>query len=555
MRTSALADGERVPPPGDVAGRRAAEGAGLAGYPLHPFLFAAGSVLSLYVTNLSETAFADVAAPLAGALAFALALFLGFGTVLRGFGPRAAILASIVLVIALHHENLFWWLNDWIGGAMSWPASLWFMLAFMLAGLAAVWLAPVRLTLPNAILNGVAFVLFIVPAWKAASYEWRDFAYRTPTEIAAIGPGGSGSGPIGSAFAAPTAHAGLPDIYFFIFDRYGSQATLATEFNFDNQPFIDFLREKGFYVADEARANYLKTAPSLASTFHMDYINFLRNVTRNEPNEWRPMYEMLDDHRVARFLKEKGYTFIQSGSWWGPTQHNSFADENHSFGVGEFEWLYLRETMLPHLLDAAFPGSPAARSLRPENGQCRRVPLQIEEAKKAAERDEPTFFFAHLLLPHEPFVFKPDGSCREWEEIRRVDFNEGYVAQVSYANSLIEDFVTTALSRPGPKPIIIIQADEGPFPKRYRTGNRSWRDASKAEIQMKTGVLSAFYFPDGDYRMLRPDITSVNTFRLLFDKYFDAGLPLLPERIWGYPNYPDFYEFYDITDIGGAHAG
>src|SRR5688572_3129007 len=67
-----------------------------ASWPLHPFLFGAASVVSLYAANLRETTLGDVRAAVGGVLALALILFLGFGAALRCFGPRAAILASVV---------------------------------------------------------------------------------------------------------------------------------------------------------------------------------------------------------------------------------------------------------------------------------------------------------------------------------------------------------------------------------------------------------------------------------------------------------------------------
>ena len=49
-----------------------------ASWPLHPFLFGAAAVFSLYAANLRETTFGDVGAALGGVLVFALILLLGF---------------------------------------------------------------------------------------------------------------------------------------------------------------------------------------------------------------------------------------------------------------------------------------------------------------------------------------------------------------------------------------------------------------------------------------------------------------------------------------------
>ncbi|GAH09708.1 unnamed protein product, partial [marine sediment metagenome] len=67
----------------------------------------------------------------------------------------------------------------------------------------------------------------------------------------------------------------LPDIYYLIFDRYGSNDMLKAIFNYDNSQFINYLKEKDFYVVNKARSNYQKTAHSLASSLNMQYINYL----------------------------------------------------------------------------------------------------------------------------------------------------------------------------------------------------------------------------------------------------------------------------------------
>jgi hypothetical protein len=175
------------------------------------------------------------------------------------------------------------------------------------------------------------------------------------------------------------------------------------------------------------------------------------------------------------------------------------------------------------------------------------VPLQFAKIKEISNRRGPTFTFAHILLPHEPFVFRADGSCRSALETQRTSFDRGYVAQVEYANTLMRDVVTSLLDTDGPEPVIIIQADEGPFPERFRTGGTPWTEATKRELQMKTGILNAIHLPDGDYAGFRQDMTSVNTFRLVFDKLFGTTYGALPDHIYAVPDVFHLYDFYDIT--------
>jgi hypothetical protein len=281
----------------------------------------------------------------------------------------------------------------------------------------------------------------------------------------------------------------------------------------------------------------------------MGYLDFLTEHPRSRIGDWHPIYDMLKDHRVGRFLKSRGYKFVQIGGWWGQTRYNPYADENHSFGFTEFNYWYLRKTIVPPILDAVAPNSTYARLLQWDHGQCQAVPRQIEKLKEIGRRSETTFVFAHILVPHDPYAFSPDGRCLSPSEAKERTEPQGYVEQVRYANSLIRDFVTALLATDGPKPIIIIQADEGPIPTRYRSGDRSWHDATVDELKAKMGILNTFYFPDGDYRDLDRQVTSVNTFRIVFDKYFSTELERLPDRSYVFPDIFKIYDFHDITDL------
>jgi hypothetical protein len=511
---------------------------------LHPFLFAAASVFRPYASNLRALYFSEVLAALAAALAAALMLVFAFVLLLGSLRAKAAVLTSASLVAGLFYAELVDAVNRYAGISLSPVAALPLALAALAAIFAAVVLPRIDFTPANAIFNGIALVIFIVPAWQVGSHSWRAGGTSYPP-VAAFE---ASSAAKVSLRADPASVKDTPrQLFYLIFDRYGSQSVLADYYGFDNSDLVGFLQEKGFYFASNSRANYLKTAHSLASTFHMDYLDFLADDQRSRIGDWHPIYDMLREHRVGRFLKSRGYKFVQIGSWWGPTQHNADADEIHSFGFSEFNYWYIRGTIVGPIIEALAPDSTFAKRLQGGLGQCQRVPRQIEKVKEIGARGDKAFVFAHILVPHEPYVFSADGRCPSTDTMERTKA-EKYVEQVRYANSLIKDFVSALLAADGPKPIIIIQSDEGPFPPRYDNEDPSWRDATVDELREKMGILNAFYFPDGDYRALDPQVTSVNTFRVIFDKYFGTQLERLPDRIYAFPDTFRIYDFYEITD-------
>jgi hypothetical protein len=508
-------------------------------YPCRPFLFALASVLHPLVFNLHEAPLPDAARALAGATAFAALVYLGVGALRRGFDAVTAVVSSIWVVGALFYLDIFRSLNHLLDGGYTMVRTL----PVALAILAALTFLALRLgrgqLVVHTLLNGVALVVFAVPAWKAASYEWRNGAARAVydadraaaemPQIAEVRHSAEGERP--------------PDIYHIVFDRFASDASLARYFGTEGQ-ISDYLEDRGFYVARDSHSNYLMTGPSIASTFYMDYLDFLATDPRIGGNNWQPLFEMLDDHRAARFLTARGYDVLQFGSWWAGTHWSRVADENNPLAFSEFNMLYLRETMLRPLL-AILPRTDFATRLDWDNGNCRRIPRQAEMVKAIGDRQRPVYVFWHLLMPHGPFGFGPDGRCLTQDEQAERGETQGYIDQVDYAGRIIREVVTT-LQAPGrDRPVILIQADEGPYPDRDETV--AWQDAPADELRIKTGILNAYYFPSGDYSLLTPDITPVNSYRVLFDAYFDAGLPLLADRILAFPSDSELYEFHDVT--------
>jgi hypothetical protein len=98
----------------------------------------------------------------------------------------------------------------------------------------------------------------------------------------------------------------LPDIYYIILDRYLGSDILEKNYGFDNSPFLDYLRKKGFYVADKSRSNYLKTAHSLASSLNMEYVNYLSAEVGETSNNWLPLYKLIEENKVTKILKLSG---------------------------------------------------------------------------------------------------------------------------------------------------------------------------------------------------------------------------------------------------------
>ena len=90
----------------------------------------------------------------------------------------------------------------------------------------------------------------------------------------------------------------------------------------------------------------------------------------------------------------------------------------------------------------------------------------------------------------------------------------GYRNQLTFINSQILKTLNKIITNSARTPVIIIQGDHGPITIPHAK---------------RMNILSAYLFPDAEPDFY-PSLTPVNNFRLVFNTYFDASLPILPDK-------------------------
>jgi hypothetical protein len=108
-------------------------------------------------------------------------------------------------------------------------------------------------------------------------------------------------------------------------------------------------------------------------------------------------------------------------------------------------------------------------------------------------------------------------------------------------NDQMQAVVDAILKKSKTPPIIIIQADHG---------SALFTDFSSAEntcIKERFSPFAAYYLPGMDQKVIPSNITSVNIFRIIFNQYFQADLPLLENRQYYYKGKVYIYRLVDVT--------
>ena len=510
----------------DRAHRRAApiELPPLARYPLHPFLFAAYAVLFLYAENLADVLLVDIGKPLTTAVLQAIVAYAAASILLRSY-RRGAVVASVILVAWYGFGRAAPILVD-AGVDERRQIGVW----LLVIAVAIAYAVRARRSLPSvtALLNIFATVLVVFTLTSIVPYE----ASRAARSAAAVDTARAGS-----SGAAPTR-----DVYYLVFDRYGSASSLDAAFGITDNDLYDWLEGRGFQVQRNSHANYRATDFSLAATLNMTYLDELTDTIGRESGDRTPAQAMLRDHLVGKEFQAMGYRYVHLGSWFGPTASIPWADENITAGVtSEFESV-LRDTTMAPAVERARGGEKAARTFFERHGDI--ALFELRQLERLASAPGPKFVFAHILLPHDPYVFRADGSRYTEEEVRPLEEAGLYAGQLAYLNRRIKGLVERLTGGDDASdPIVIIQGDEGPLACR----SVDCVGDDPRYFRLRFGNLNAMYLPGVDAKV-PDDLSSVNTFRFLLREAFGQDLDLLPDRSFTWPDNDHIYDFRDVTD-------
>ncbi len=343
----------------------------------------------------------------------------------------------------------------------------------------------------------------------------------------------------------------LPDIYYIMPEDYAGSWVLKQYFNMDNNTFVDYLQDKGFYVADKSTSNYPKTFLSLASSLNMEYLSYLSD--RKNSSDQTVVNPLIENNNALRFLKNVGYSYYQMGSWWGPTKYNDFADNNFVLenknlpNIDEFTYYIIKSTTLNFIFTKFFPTVVVGDSNKDYRN---RILYQFSILPTVVNLSGPKFVFVHIIAPHGPYVFDQNCKSIALRQTKNIPEEQNYTNQTTCINKKLESAINVILKDSAKPPVIILQSDEGaPFLNNWLNPGDNWKTADNKMLVEKFPILNAYYLPGVSQEKLYPSITPVNSFRLVFDLYFNAKFPLLPDKNYIFSDLNHAYEFKDVTNV------
>lgn len=333
------------------------------------------------------------------------------------------------------------------------------------------------------------------------------------------------------------------DIYYIVLDGYGDQEVIADLCGNDSYLLATRLSDLGFLVIRDAKTNYNQTRFSISSALNFSYIQDLQSAVDVSGDDTAFPILLINQNMLFQFLRQVGYKTI---TFRTPFDQINVHTSNYYIAPPLYPSPFIEVLVNNTFLSLFFWKTQYIwHSLGIEN--------ILDEINNLQKIDKPIFVYAHLLIPHPPFVFSSDGritipekkyDLRDNNEFVELDnrqtYIDGYCDQVSFINVRINTIVSQ-LILDSPDAVIIIQGDHGPGADFFQD------DYEKSDLNQKFHILNAIYFPDQEYQLLSDDVTPVNTFRVILNKYFNSTSPLLENRTF-YSGYSNIYDFIDITD-------
>lgn len=359
-------------------------------------------------------------------------------------------------------------------------------------------------------ISTVALVLIVFSVFQIGKYQID--LWKTNTDVEQTTPVIQNNSQI-------SIDENLPDIYWIVLDGYTRTDVLQSDYNYNNSIMINGLENLGFYVAKCSQSNYPNTVYSLTSALNINYLQDILDSLKTLPS-WA-------SSTVIRTLRNHGYqiiSFKNSVRGHFDLKEDILIQRNGKAvpGLGlfgnltEFELLLFNTSILRVFKDGEGLFQNDFSRNASFNEHYFQTMFNIENVQNLSEYKSPKFVMLHIIAPHDPYVFSPEGDYSSKYIGNQL---EGYATNVQFLDNTIPDMIQNIIANSTTKPIIIIQGDHGP------TGT------SIPESRMR--ILNAFYFPNNQaFSDLYPEISPVNNFRVLLNNLVNENFTLLDDKAY-----------------------
>ena len=518
----------------------------------HPFLFSLFPTFYVYSQNMHVLTPTELLLPLLAISGGTIVGFFVLGKILKN-KIKAALILTLFLVLFFSYGHIYNILNDFSAEDFDLGRHRYLLIPFvgiLVSGF--IYFLKTKRKLDNAtkITNVMSAVTMLIISMTVVTNVLDGNFYGSQTlgsEEKMLGMDSSQEFNLDDLSPYPSSKSiidiqniprdnNLPDIYYIITDEYGSGQSLKEFFNYDNSDFVSYLKHKGFFVNEKSFANYPRTIQSITSSLNMEYLHGISERVGTDSKNFHVLNELVSNNKVMSNMKSRDYIIVNMGSFWGPNMGFAEVDVN----LCEFKQINSNSLMNELLLSSMISYMQERFT---EQGRRDGILCTFDELYTINEKiHKQKFIFAHIQLPHSPYIFGPNGehvtpgiplNSSKWDD------KEAHIDQIKFANKKLKILIDKILESKE-KPIIILQGDTGSL----FTGD--FNESSIITIRERLSNLNAIYIPDEKYDSFYDGMTPVNTFRIIENTVFNGDYLLLKDKAyWSTKDMPLNYE--DVT--------
>ncbi len=491
--------------------------------PFHPLLFALYGPLALMASNILQIRPGDALRSLIVFLILGLIVF-GLARLMTKSWQRGALAASLFLLLFISYGQVLSPLKSISWGGEIIGRHRYLIPAFLLIGGLGFWgISRLKGNLRgmNGAANLAALALIVFPVFQLASTAVMTARNEklNKASVDTIAADGTNTVTV------------KPDVYYIILDMYGRDDVLSERYHYDNSAFLTQLEDMGFIITRCSVTNYNMTELSLASSFNMNYLDTLGDQYTAGSTDRSGLPSLIHRSAVRSIFQQMGYRFINFESGFTFTEirdadeflipsYVELENKGRSLQMNAFESLLVKTTGFVIVEDAQTRWlSPVVDALDMRRIHVVRELYLLDKLPTlAAGEPSPKFVYAHILIPHPPFVFSSQGVNLELPSSygpdgkgpSEKDYGIGYRNQLDYIDARLIPILQQIIADSETPPIIIVQGDHGVDPKR-------------------SFILNAYYLPEQAKSPAWQSISPVNTFRMVLNTYFQGTYPYLPD--------------------------
>ena len=527
----------------------------------HPFLIAFFPIMAIYSVNIGLIQLEQFIFPTILIVGSALLFFLCLKYILKN-GKKAALIVTLAFIIFFSFGHIYNMLNQVSIGDTDLGSNRTLLPIFVISfGIGSFLIIRTKRTLDNAtsIVNtiSIVFITVIVAMVGIEAFGCDECLIQQTYSL------GIFSNQIMDSTLYFEEHSfsvsesdSLPNVYYIILDGYPRNDVLKKHLDFDNSEFIDFLKQREFYVAENSYSNYSLSSTSIPATMNMNYINFLADELGEDSRSYDPLlgkdFGLYADNQVIKNFKSMGYKVAKIGS---------VPMYLHEMPLADLSLCYKSI----HLMDNRLFDTVARTSMIgyfierwSEDMQRQIILCAFEELPKISSYyEEPVFAWSHIMIPHFPLIFGADGEPVTPGESLLVmnnphlfegtdsswNIKQQFLQQLQFANKKSIKLIDKILENEK-QSIIIIQSDHG------SAFDVNLHDPTDDDVHQRLSNINAIYFPDEKPReILMNDQTNVNTFRIVFNSYFGSDYDILEDKIYWNLSFKKPFWFKDVTSV------